>query len=225
MTIAILGGTGPQGRGLALRFARAGLDVVIGSRDAARASATANELAAKIPAASGHISGGENREAVGKAAEIVILAVPFEAHARTVREIRDLLAGKILVDIVVPLAPDDPKRMAMPPEGSATEAAQALLGPEIAVVGALHNVSAHVLNALEQPINCDVMVCGNDLEARKRVIALIERLGVRAYNCGPAESGRAIEAMTAILIRLNISKATSFRHAGIKIWGENESRP
>jgi len=221
MTIAILGGTGPQGCGLALRFASAGIDVVIGSRDALRAAAMARELAAKIPTAPGRISGRDNRDAVRAAAEMVLLAVPFEAHARTLQDVRDLLAGRILVDLVVPLAPTDPKRMAMPAEGSATEAAQALLGPEIPVIGALHNVSAQVLGALGQPINCDVMVCGNDLEARKRVIGLIERLGVRAYNCGPAESARAIEAMTAILIRLNSSKATPFRHAGIKIWGEN----
>jgi len=106
----------------------------------------------------------------------------------------------------------------MPPEGSATERAQALLGPEIPVVGALHNVSAAVLNDLDRPINCDVLIAGNDVAAKSEVLELIQKLGVRAYNCGPAENARCIEALTAILIRLNMSKTTPFRHAGIRIW-------
>ncbi len=88
------------------------------------------------------------------------------------------------------------------------------------MVGALHNVSAHILSALDRPINCDILVCGNDLEAKKTVMALIERLGVTCYNCGLAESARAIEALTPILIRLNMSKTTPFKHGGVKIWAE-----
>ena len=100
---------------------------------------------------------------------------------------------------------------------SATEAAQALLGPEIPVIGALHNVSAVTLKALDQSINCDILVCGNSLEARKKVIELVRKLGVDAYNAGDAQSARCIEAITPILIRLNISKAVPFSHAGIRI--------
>ena len=223
MTIAIVGGTGPQGRGLALRFAQAGIDVVIGSRDAARAASVAADLSARTAGTPGAITGLDNQAAVGAAAKIVMLAVPYGGHARTITEIKPLLAGKILVDLVVPLADGNPKAVAMPSEGSATEAAQALVGDAVPVVGALHNVSAAVLNAVDTPINCDVLVCGNDLDAKKTVMDLIRRLDVTVYNCGLAESARCIEAITPILIRLNISKAVPFTHAGIKIWPPDAS--
>lgn len=218
MTIAIIGGTGPQGRGLALRFARAGVPVAIGSRDADRAAEIAAELSEKLPAGSASISGHGNGAAVLAADEIVILSVPWSGHNATLEGIKDGLMGKILVDIVVPLAQGDPKKADMPPEGSATEAAQALLGPDIPVIGALHNVSAHTLNQLDWDINCDVLVCGARLDARKTVMTLVEKLGVRAYNAGGAEAARCIEAITPILIRINISKAVPFTHAGIRIW-------
>lgn len=217
MSIAILGGTGPQGRGLALRFARAGIPVVLGSRDAARAQGIADELNAQLASAA-VISGKSLRDAAAAAEEMVILAVPYSAHDATLEAIRDLLPGKILVDIVVPLADGDPKRVDMPAAGSATEAAQALLGEEIPVVGALHNVSAATLNQLDHPINCDVLVCGNDLAAKEKVIELLHQLEVEAYNAGPAVNARCIEAITPILIRLNISKKVPFTHAGIRVW-------
>ncbi|MEQ4537471.1 MAG: NADPH-dependent F420 reductase [Billgrantia sp.] len=217
MSIAILGGTGPQGRGLALRFARAGIPVVLGSRDAARAQGIADELNAQLGSAA-VISGKSLRDAAAAAEEMVILAVPYSAHDATLEAIRDLLPGKILVDIVVPLADGDPKRVDMPAAGSATEAAQALLGKEIPVVGALHNVSAATLNQLDHPINCDVLVCGNDLAAKEKVIELLRQLEVEAYNAGPAVNARCIEAITPILIRLNISKKVPFTHAGIRVW-------
>jgi len=215
-TIAIIGGTGPQGQGLALRFAKAGVPVALGSRDGTRGAEIAADLNTKIGGAL--ITGLENAEAVKAADEMVILAVPFSAHNATLEALKAGLGGKILVDIVVPLATNDPKLVEMPLEGSATEAAQALLGPDIPVVGALHNVSARTLNALDTPINCDILVCGNKLEPRKKVMALVERLGVTAYNAGGASAARCIEAITPILIRLNISKAVPFSHAGLKIW-------
>jgi NADPH-dependent F420 reductase len=218
MKIAILGGTGPQGRGLALRFAQAGVDVVLGSRRQERAVQIAEGLKAQIPQAQGALTGADNASAVAQADEMVFLATPYAAHDATLTAIRSQLAGRILVDLVVPLADGNPKKVAMPPEGSATEAAQALLGPETPVVGALHNVSAHSLNTLDQAINCDVLVCGDDIEAKKKVIALIKRLGVEAYNCGPAYSARCIEAITPLLIRLNTSKSVPFTGAGIRIW-------
>ncbi len=218
MKIAILGGTGPQGKGLALRFAAAGIDVVLGSRDGDRAAEIAEELNAKQGDVKGQITGAGNVEATAAADEIVILAVPFSAHNATLEAIREPLAGKILVDIVVPLADGDPKAVDMPAEGSATEAAQALLGDEIPVVGALHNVSAATLNHLGHAINCDILVCGNSLEAKEKVIDLIAALDVKAYNAGPAVNARCIEAITPILIRLNISKKVPFTHAGIKVW-------
>lgn len=217
MTIAIIGGTGPQGQGLALRFARAGVPVVLGSRTAERASEIAATLQQQLSGEAAAITGADNLSATAQASEIVILAVPYSGHDQTIRDLKPALAGKILVDIVVPLKEGNPKTVEMPPEGSATEAAQALVGEDIPVVGALHNVSAVTLKALDQKINCDILVCGNQLEAKKKVMALIEKLDVVAYNGGLAEQARCIEAITPILIRLNISKAVPFSHAGIKI--------
>jgi len=220
MKIAVIGGTGPQGKGLAQRFALTGVDVVVGSRDGARAEIIAADLSESLTAKAGKISGMDNLSAVRAADEIVILAVPYGGHDATIDGIREGLSGKILVDIVVPLAEDNPKKVVMPTEGSATEAAQVKLGDHIPVVGALHNVSASVLADLQAEINCDILVCGNDLEAKKKVMALISKLGVTCYNCGLADSARCIEALTPILIRLNISKATPFKHGGVKVWAE-----
>ncbi|MBV6658213.1 MAG: NADPH-dependent F420 reductase [Devosiaceae bacterium] len=218
MTVAIIGGTGPQGRGLALRFARAGVPIAIGSRDGARAAEVAAELTGMLGEGAAPISGHSNEEATQAAEEMVILSVPYAGHNATLEALKPLLASKTLIDIVVPLSPDDPKVVSMPPEGSATEAAQALLGPDIPVVGALHNVSAHTLNSLDWDINCDVLVCGNSLDARKQVMALVSKLGVTCFNAGAANSARCVEAITPILIRINISKQVPFTHAGIKIW-------
>lgn len=218
-TIAILGGTGPQGQGLALRFALAGVSVALGSRDGERAAAIADELNKKLEGRTASpIRGCDNSSAVEAADRFVLLAVPYSGHDATLDAIKSRLTGKVLVDLVVPLAPGNPRAVAMPKEGSATEAAQALLGSDIKVVGALHNVSAHTLNALEENINCDVLACGDDVEATDAVVELIKQLGVDSYNCGPATSARCIEAITPILIRLNISKKVPFSHAGLRIW-------
>ena len=218
MTIAIIGGTGPQGQGLALRFANAGVSVALGSRDPLRAEEIGKQVNSLVPEGGAKVLGVTNSEAVALADQIVILSVPWSAHNETLHGLKALLTNKILVDIVVPLSPTDPKKVDMPTEGSATEAAQALLGADIPVIGALHNVSATTLNNLDWPINCDILVCGNSLDARKTVIELIKKLGVEAYNVGDAQSARCVEAITPILIRLNISKAVPFSHSGIQIW-------
>lgn len=222
MKIAMIGGTGPQGRGLALRWAQAGIDVVVGSRDAGRAQEKAREMSALLTPGAASLTGAANADAAAAAEEFVVLTVPYEAHRSTIDSIRPQLKGKILVDVTVPLSPDDPKRMKMPPEGSATEEAQAMLGEDALVVAALQNVSAHVLEQLGTPINCDVLVCGNNKDAKDKVIALVEKLGVKAYNAGLADSARCVEAITSILIRLNIAKAYPFKHGGIRIWPENQ---
>ena len=223
MKIAIIGGTGPQGQGLALRFARAGIEVVVGSRDPTRAAKTVAEVNAKLPKGSSNIVGLSNLDAIREADEMVIFAVPWSAHNDTLHNIKAELSGKILIDIVVPLSENDPKKVDMPPEGSATEAAQAILGSDVPVIGALHNVSATTLSNLDWDINCDVLVCGNSLEARKKVIELIKKIDVKAYNVGDAQSARCVEALTPILIRLNISKMVPFSHSGIQIWAPDHS--
>ena len=216
MTISILGGTGPQGRGLAKRLVRAGHIVALGSRQLENAVEVAEKLNAELGAE--RIIGLTNKEAAEQAADFVILAVPWSGHNAMLSDIQNSLDGKILIDIVVPLKADDPKKVEMPPEGSATELAQSILGDKIPVVGALHNVSAHILNKLDASINCDVLVCGDDLSARLRVIDLLGTIGVRAYNAGSSEAARCVEALTPILIRINISKAVPFTNAGIQIW-------
>ena len=218
MTVGIIGGTGPQGQGLAMRFAVAGVPIFIGSREKNKSEEIVAEINKKIPSGSALIEGGTNQEAINRSTEIIIFAVPWEAHNYLLNDLKDQIGKKTLVDIVVPLSKNDPKKVSMPPEGSATEAAQSILGKETPVVGALHNVSATTLQNLEWKINCDVLVCGNNLNARKQVMSLIEKIGVTAYNAGDAESARCIEALTSILIRINISKMVPFSHAGIKIW-------
>lgn len=215
--VAIIGGTGPQGKGLALRLAQAGVSVVLGSRDPAKAQETAKALTELLGDVTADISGMSMEEATKAAGDLVILSVPYAGHDATLTTLAPLLVGKVLVDIVVPLAPGNPKAVVMPEAGSVTESAQLLLGDDIPVVGALHNVSAITLNDLSRAINCDILVCGNDLIAKKKVMALIEKMGTKAYNAGLAESARCIEALTPILIRLNISKEVPFSHAGIRI--------
>lgn len=218
MTVGIIGGTGPQGQGLAMRFAVAGVPIFIGSREKNKSEEIVAAINKKIPSGSALIEGGTNQEAINRSTEIIIFAVPWEAHNYLLNDLKDQIGKKTLVDIVVPLSKNDPKKVSMPPEGSATEAAQSILGKETPVVGALHNVSATTLQNLDWKINCDVLVCGNNLNARKQVMSLIEKIGVTAYNAGDAESARCIEALTSILIRINISKMVPFSHAGIKIW-------
>ena len=222
MKLSIIGGTGPQGKGLALRFAKAGFEVALGSRDESRAIEVADSLTSKNQNLVGSITGLSNSEAIAFTDKFVIFSVPWSGHNNTLSEIKGMLADKVLVDIVVPLEDGNPRKVAMPPEGSATEAAQAILGPDIPVVGALHNVSANTLNHLEKKINCDILVCGNNLDARLATIELLKNLDIQAYNAGDATSARCLEAITPILIRINMSKAVPFSHAGIKIWPPEE---
>ena len=222
MKLSIIGGTGPQGKGLALRFAKAGFEVALGSRDESRAIEVADSLTSKNQNLVGSITGLSNSDAIAFTDKFVIFSVPWSGHNNTLSEIKGMLSDKVLVDIVVPLEDGNPRKVDMPPEGSATEAAQSILGPDIPVVGALHNVSANTLNHLEKKINCDILVCGNNLDARLETIELLKNLEAQAYNAGDATSARCLEAITPILIRINMSKAVPFSHAGIKIWPPEE---
>jgi hypothetical protein len=203
--IAILGGTGDQGLGLALRFAKAGRPVVIGSRKLDRAVAAANEVRAAIPGATA--LGLENADATRKA-PIVILSVPFEHTAGTVKGIRESLTpDQIVVSMGVPLATaigDGAVRMLGIWQGSCAELVETLVPAGVAVVSAFQNVSAHRLRELAHPVECDVVVSGAALP-RKRVMALCELVpGLRAVDGGPLANARIVEAMTALLIGLNV---------------------
>lgn len=203
--IAILGGTGDQGLGLALRFAKAGRHVVIGSRKADRAHAAADEVRAQVPGA--NVEGFENAQAAERAG-IVILSVPFEHTAPTVKGIREALApGQIVVCMAVPLATavgDAAVRTLGLWQGSAAELVADLVPDGVAVVSAFQNVSAHRLQQLGEPVECDVIVSG-EKAPREAVMALCRLVpGLRAVNGGPLANARIVEQITALLIGLNV---------------------
>ena len=213
-TIAVIGGTGAEGGGLALRLANAGYPVVIGSRDAARAAAAAEAINATI---GGSAASGSDGTAAAAAAEIVLLAVPFSGQQATALALADELRGKILVDATVPLVPPKVSRVQLPDGGSAVAKLQELLGPEVRVVSAFQNVSAHHLKDLDHAVDCDVLVCGDDGEACETVIALAAAIGLRAFYAGPAVNSVAAEALTSVLITINRRHKVS--GSGIRITG------
>jgi len=212
-TIAIIGGTGAEGGGIALRLAKAGHRVLIGSRDAAKAKAAAAELAALA----GVEIAGDGHRAVASASEIVILTVPYAAQRPTVEEIRDVLIGKILVDATAPLVPPRVNRVQLPEGGSAVAAIQALLGEQVRVASAFQNVSAEKLRHLDQPVDCDVLVCADDAPARQAVIDLIATMEMRGIDGGPICNSAAAEALTSLLIWVN--RKYKVPGAGIRITG------
>ena len=211
--IAILGGTGQVGRGLALRWANAGHQVTIGSRSTEKAAQTAREINETVRHDA--VVGATYREAAA-AAPIVVLTVPYAAQRSTVEEVRDLLAGKILIDSTVPLVPPKVARVQLPGGGSAVAAIQEMLGGAVRVVSAFQNVPALLLLDLAHAVDCDVLVCGDDVAARETVIQLIADLGMRALHAGPIVNSAATEALTSVLISIN---ARYKSHAGIRITG------
>jgi NADPH-dependent F420 reductase len=214
LRIAILGGTGNVGRGLALRWAHAGHDVSIGSRSADKAAQACTEINAQLKRDA--VRSGSNRE-VAAAAPIVVLSVPYAAQRATVEEVRDLLEGKILIDTTVPLVPPKVARVQLPGGGSAVAAIQELLGSAVKVVSAFQNVSAHLLLELGHDVDCDVLVCGDDVAARETVIGLIADIGLRGVHAGPISNSAAAEALTSVLISINARYKVA--GAGIRITG------
>lgn len=203
--IAILGGTGDQGLGLALRFCQKGRRVLIGSRKAERAVEAAEQVRAKVPGA--RVEGFGNEEATAKA-EIVILSVPFEHTAGTLKAIKESLrAGQIVVSMTVPLATaigDGAVRTVGIWQGSAAELVASLVPAGVEVVSAFQNVSSHRLQHLEEPVECDVVVSGAKA-AREKIMALCPLVdGLRALDGGPLSNARIVEAMTALIIGLNV---------------------
>lgn len=213
MKIAIIGGTGNLGYGLALRLGNAGHDVVIGSRTAEKAQQAAREGNEALGRSV--LTGRDNRSAA-EGAEVIILSVPFEAQDATLEAIADAAAGKVVIDATVPLAPGNPTAVAMPPEGSAAERTQRILANS-RVVAAFHHVGAKALTRLDKPIDTDVFVCGEDPAAKEVVIALTEALGTRAIDCGPLRQAQALERITPLLIGLNIRHKK--RHTGLRLTG------
>ena len=211
MRIGILGGTGEQGRGLGRRFAKAGHPIVLGSRDPERAAAVAAELAAgRLP-----ITGASNADAA--AADVVIVAVPYDGHRELLASLATQLAGKVVIDCVNPMLFEKgrPSMIAVP-EGSAAEEAAAVL-PESLVVSAFHDVSAKLLLGSEPTVPTDVLVCGDDADARTLVCALAGQIsGMRGVDVGPLRLSSVLEALTMVLIGANKRYKT---HAGVRITG------
>jgi 8-hydroxy-5-deazaflavin:NADPH oxidoreductase len=214
MKIGIVGGTGKEGAGLGARWAQAGHEIVIGSRDAARAQAKAAELAAAVPGA--RVTGAGNRDAAG-AADLVVLAVPADGLAATVPDVKDACRGKVVVSTVVPLTFDGPRLFTPPPPGSAAEVVQELLGPEARVVAAFHHIAAHELSATDHAIECDLLLCGADGEAKKRVGELGTSMGLRAIDVGALTNAGPLEGITAVLATIN--RRYKLKNSGIKITG------
>ena len=215
-TVAILGGTGNEGPGLALRWARSGqYKVIIGSRQAEKAEGVANELNQKL--GQNLIEGMTNEEAA-KATDLCVLTVPYSAQESTLTALRDALQGKILVNVTVPLQPPKVSHVNLPPGRSAGEEAQATLGEGVRVVTAFQNVGAAHLAEDEGHIDCDVLVCGDDKTAKAEAIALAEATGMRGFDAGPLKNSVAVEALTPVLIGINIRykvKATGIRITGV----------
>jgi NADPH-dependent F420 reductase len=220
LTVAVLGGTGPQGRGLAVRFAAAGQRVLLGSRDAERCRAVAAEVAERATSVAPEgvevsVGGGSNADVAG-AADLVIVAVPFGGHAATVSGLAVPLAGKVVVDCVVPRGFDELGAYVLDvPEGSVTQQAAALL-PDSRVVGAFHHLSAVLLEDLSRPtLDGDVMVVGDDREATDTVQALAGRLpGMRGVYAGRLRNARQVEALTINLVSVNRRYKV---HAGVRV--------
>lgn len=213
-TIAVLGGTGHEGAGLAARWAKAGFPVVIGSRDAARAAEAAAAMAVRT---GGTVTGNDNASATA-AGDIVVLAVPYAGQQALAKDVQAHLDGKILIDVTVPLVPPKVARVQLPEGGSAVEALQKVLGENVRVVAAFQNVSAHQLADLDAEVNCDVLVTGDDVDARETVVQLAKAIGVTALHAGPLANSAAAEALTSVLISIN-KRYKVADGAGIRITG------
>jgi 8-hydroxy-5-deazaflavin:NADPH oxidoreductase len=216
--IAVLGGTGAQGSGLALRLAAAGHAVTIGSRNADKACAAAAELSARLDGKT--IAGADNRQAAA-GADIAFLTVPYAVQRATVDEVAEQLGNKILIDTTVPLVPPKVSVVQLPEGQSAVAAIQQRLGSQTRVVSAFQNVSAQHLADLGHHIDCDVLVCGDDQPACEIAIGLIADIGMLGLYAGPIRNSAAVEALTSVLITIN--RRHKVTGSGIRITGLPET--
>jgi len=213
-TIAVLGGTGKEGSGLALRWAQSGYAVIIGSRQAEKAEAAAVELSQMLDG--GSISGMGNPEAA-QAADIVVLSVPYSAQKATLESVLEQIKGKILVDVTVPLAPPKVREVSVPEGKAAVLESAAMVSDDVRVVAAFQNVSAVHLKELHYEVDCDVLICGDDDDAKAQVIKLAEAAGMRGIDAGKLANAVAVEALTPVLLYIN--KRYGVPGAGIRITG------
>ena len=213
-SIAILGGTGDLGTGLAMRWSKAGYKMIIGSRTLPKAQKAVADLQTISPQTPAEAM--ENGDAAA-AGDIVVLTVPARHQLSTLAGVKDALRGKILIDVTVPLKPPRVGTVQLPSEGSAGKRAQEFLGKSVMVVSALQNVAAHLLQKDIQ-IECDVLVAGDKKAAREKVIQLIDEAGMTGWHAGPIDNAAAAEALTSILIQIN--RRHDISHSGIRIVGQ-----
>ncbi len=214
MTIAVLGGTGKEGKGLAYRWAKAGYQVLIGSRTPEKAILAAAEIIERLDGA-GSVVGMSNPEAA-KQANLVVLTVPYAAHRDTLESVKESIQGKLLIDVTVPLVPPKVTKVQMPPAGSAAQEARQILGEGVEVAAAFQNIShEHLLGNGE--VACDVLVTGTSKNARQEALKLVEAAGLVGWDAGPIENSVVVEGLTSVLI--NINKQYGSTYAGIKITG------
>jgi hypothetical protein len=219
-TISIIGGTGAEGSGLALRWAYSGYSVTIGSRSIDKALGKAAELNLKVPDTKPQLVGQDNSVAA-QGCQIAVLTVPYNAHRETLLDLKEDLYGKILIDVTVPLMPPKVDQVHIPAGDAAGLEAQEILGPDVRVVSAFQNISAAHLQEPERNIDCDVLVCGNDTLACEEVISLVEAAGMSGLHAGSLVNAIAIESLTPVLISLN--KHYKIRDAGIRVTGITRS--
>jgi NADPH-dependent F420 reductase len=218
-TIGIIGGTGKEGKGLAYRWAKAGFTVFIGSRQFDKAQNAAADVN-RLLGVEEQVKGIENEE-VAKISDLLVITVPYAAHTSMCEFVKPYAQGKIVIDVTVPLVPPKVSRAQMPPEGSATKQAQLIMGENVQVVAAFQNISyEHLLE--DEPVECDVIVCGGKKAAREIVISLVEAAGLVGWDGGTVENAMVIEGFTSILIGLNKQYAVS--SAGIQITGIPRNR-
>jgi NADPH-dependent F420 reductase len=214
LSIAILGGTGKEGKGLAYRWAKAGYRILIGSRSPEKARIAAIELKELVPGKT-DIEGLANFDAAQKA-DIVVLTVPYTAHRETLEASKTALQGKILIDVTVPLMPPKVTKVQMPPAGSAAEEAHEILGENVQVTSAFQNIS-HERLLHDEEVGCDVLVTGTSKEARLETLRLVTAAGLTGWDAGPIENSMVVEGMTSVLIGIN--KQYGSKSAGIRIAG------
>lgn len=215
-TIAVIGGTGAEGSGLAVRWAAAGYPVVIGSRSAEKAATAATELSQLLPAGSAAITGATNADAAAQAA-IVVLSVPYDAQVGTIEQIAAGSQGKTVVTVVAPLKPPKVATVWHPPGGSAAQEAQEQLGEGVQVVAAFQNIAAGHLKDLSWQPDCDVLVTGDNKAAKQSAIELAQAAGFVAIDAGPLANASVVEGLTAVLIGINVRNKV--QGSGIRITG------
>lgn len=217
--IAIIGGTGKEGKGLAYRWAKYGHNVVIGSRSVEKAQAAADEINKIINEKQNRVVGLENSQAADWC-EIVVLTVPYSAHLDMLNYLKEVVKGKIFIDVTVPLMPPKVHIVQMPKAGSAGKEAQTILGDDTPVVVAFQNISYERLMK-DGDIDCDVFVCGTSKQARDIVIELVGNAGMIGWDAGPMANAVVVEGLTSVLI--NINKIYGSKEAGIRITGVNRA--